>query len=79
MTMPALTQREVASMVAQAAQAVSTRFDKLEPEIFTKGARLQTNTAAWFNAASHKTKVVAKNASRVALIAEEATKFLAQR
>lgn len=29
-------------------------------------------------AASHKTKVVAKNISRIALMAEETTKFIAQ-
>jgi hypothetical protein len=29
-------------------------------------------------AASHKTKVVAKNISRIALMAEEATKYFAQ-
>ena len=36
-------------------------------------------TPEWFMAASTKTKVVAKNISRVALISEEATKYLAQK
>ena len=41
-------------------------------------SRLQTSSAAWFMAASHKTKVVAKNISRIALMAEETTKYFAQ-
>ncbi|RXG73264.1 Chorion peroxidase [Armadillidium vulgare] len=41
-------------------------------------ARLDPGTPAWFMAASHKTKVVAKNISKIALIAEEATKYMAQ-
>ena len=41
-------------------------------------SKLQTSSAAWYMAASHKTKVVAKNISRIALMAEETTKFIAQ-
>ena len=41
-------------------------------------SKLQTSSAAWYMAASHKTKVVAKNISRIALMAEETTKYIAQ-
>jgi hypothetical protein len=33
----------------------------------------------WFMSASSKIKVIAKNMSRAALVAEEATKYLAKR
>ena len=42
------------------------------------GAKLEPSTAAWYMAASHKTKVVAKNISRIALLAEETTKYIVQ-
>ena len=42
------------------------------------GVVLEPGTPAWFAAASAKTKVVAKNISNIALVAEETTKSLAK-
>ena len=56
-----------------------SRFENLEKEIYRSSARQIPGTPEWFMAASTKTKVVAKNISRIALISEEATKYLAQK
>lgn len=42
------------------------------------GVVLEPGSPAWFAAASAKTKVVAKNISRIALVSEEATRSLAK-
>lgn len=47
-------------------------------EFLFTGVLLEPGTPAWFAAASAKTKVVAKNVSRIALISEETTKSLAK-
>ncbi|XP_045123660.1 uncharacterized protein LOC123511596 isoform X2 [Portunus trituberculatus] len=77
-TMPHISFRDMGNFVHQAALAVNERFDTIEPAIYQSGARQVPGTPAWFMAASHKTKVVAKNISRIALISEEATKYTAQ-
>ncbi|KAK8373507.1 hypothetical protein O3P69_017811, partial [Scylla paramamosain] len=77
-TMPHISFRDMGNLVQQAAVAVNERFDTIEPAIYQSGARQVPGTPAWFMAASHKTKVVAKNISRIALISEEATKYTAQ-
>ena len=46
--------------------------------IVDEGAKLEPSTAAWYMAASHKVKVAAKNISRIALLAEETTKYIVQ-
>nr|XP_045625957.1 uncharacterized protein LOC123775117 isoform X1 [Procambarus clarkii] len=77
-TMPHISFRDMGNLVHQATLAVNERFDSIEPAIYNSGARQVPGTPAWFMAASHKTKVVAKNISRIALISEEATKYTAQ-
>ncbi|XP_063857523.1 uncharacterized protein LOC135099020 [Scylla paramamosain] len=77
-TMPHISFRDMGNLVQQAAVAVNERFDTIEPAIYQSGARQVPGTPAWFMAASHKTKVVAKDISRIALISEEATKYTAQ-
>ncbi|ROT73076.1 Peroxidasin-like protein [Penaeus vannamei] len=77
-TMPHISFRDMGNIVHQATLAVNERFDSIEPAIFNSGARQVPGTPAWYMAASHKTKVVAKNISRIALISEEATKYMAQ-
>ncbi|XP_066966367.1 uncharacterized protein [Macrobrachium rosenbergii] len=77
-TMPHISFRDMGNIVHQATLAVNERFDSIEPAIYNSGARQVPGTPAWFMAASHKTKVVAKNISRIALISEEATKYMAQ-
>ncbi|XP_043224190.1 uncharacterized protein LOC122382646 isoform X2 [Amphibalanus amphitrite] len=78
-TMPHISFRELSRDVADAVAAVDQRFDVIEPAIYNSGSRLVPGTPAWFMAASHKIKVVAKNISRIAYIAEEATKHLAEK
>ncbi|XP_063857521.1 uncharacterized protein LOC135099026 [Scylla paramamosain] len=77
-TMPHISFRDMGNLVQQDAVAVNERFDTIEPAIYQSGARQVPGTPDWFMAASHKTKVVAKNISRIALISEEATKYTAQ-
>ncbi|XP_071514131.1 uncharacterized protein [Panulirus ornatus] len=77
-TMPHISFRDMGNLVHQATLAVNDRFDSIEPAIYNSGARLVPGSPAWYMAASHKTKVVAKNISRIALISEEATKYTAQ-
>ncbi|XP_046649370.1 uncharacterized protein LOC124340779 isoform X2 [Daphnia pulicaria] len=77
--MPHFNVQDLTTYANQAAAAIATRFDDFEPTLLASNdSRLQTSSAAWFMAASHKTKVVAKNISRIALMAEEATKYFAQ-
>nr|CAH0106290.1 unnamed protein product [Daphnia galeata] len=77
--MPHFNVQDLTTYATQAATAIAARFDEFEPTLLASNdSRLQTSSAAWFMAASHKTKVVAKNISRIALMAEETTKYFAQ-
>lgn len=58
---------------------LNDRFDVLEPKIYNSDARQVPKSPEWFMSASSKIKVLAKNLSRAALVAEEATKYLAKR
>ena len=77
--LPEVSFRDMDSFVAEAQNTIDERFEKLEKEIYRSSARQVPGTPEWFMAASTKTKVVAKNISRIALISEEATKYLAQK
>ncbi|CAG0882057.1 unnamed protein product [Darwinula stevensoni] len=76
--MPPLSFRDIHSFVQRASEVIHQRYETVEPRIFNSGVRQIPGSAAWFLAASAKTKVVTKNISRIALISEEATKFIAQ-
>ena len=76
---PDISFRDMASFVSEAQKTIEDRFEKLEKEIYQSRARQVPGSPEWFMAASFKTKVVAKNISLVALISEEATKYLAQK
>ena len=78
-TIPDISFRDMASFVEEARKTIEDRFNTLEREIHKSSARQVPGTPEWFMAASTKTKVVAKNISRIALISEEATKYLAQK
>ena len=77
--LPEVSFRDMDNFVKEAHKTVDDRFDNLEKEIYRSSARQIPGTPEWFMAASTKTKVVAKNISRIALISEEATKYLAQK
>jgi hypothetical protein len=65
--------------VAEADASITERFEVLEPKIYNSDARQVPKSPEWFMSASSKIKVFAKNLSRAALVAEEATKYLAKR
>ena len=77
--LPEVSFRDMDNFVKEAQKTVDDRFENLEKEIYRSSARQIPGTPEWFMAASTKTKVVAKNISRIALISEEATKYLAQK
>jgi len=76
---PDVSFRDMDSFVNEAKKTIEDRFENLEKEIYKSSARQVPGSPEWFMAASTKTKVVAKNISKVALISEEATKYLAQK
>lgn len=76
---PDISFRDMASFVNEAQKTIEDRFENLEREIYKSRARQVPGSPEWFMAASTKTKVVAKNISLVALVSEEATKYLAQK
>lgn len=77
--LPEVSFRDMDEFVKEAQRTIDDRFENLEKEIYRSSARQIPGTPEWFMAASTKTKVVAKNISRIALISEEATKYLAQK
>lgn len=77
MPMPQLDPLDLRRTVDRAARFISDRLDKIEPAIYQTGAVQRPGSPAWFVAAGARTKVSAKNHSRIALIAEEATRVLA--
>jgi hypothetical protein len=75
--MPAISVLEAAGFVERALTAVNERLDVQEPAMFTRGAVLTGKGAAWFMAASHSPRPATRNLTRVALVAEEASKYIA--
>ncbi|KAG8175633.1 hypothetical protein JTE90_001062 [Oedothorax gibbosus] len=73
---PRISTQELQKIVDRVTVEVDRRLGSLEKSIYEKGVVLDPASPSWFAAASAKTKVVAKNISRVALISEEATKIL---
>ncbi|KAG8228883.1 hypothetical protein J437_LFUL007620 [Ladona fulva] len=77
--MPHLSAEDISTFVDQAHVVVSERMEKLEPSIARKGVQQEPGTPAWFMASAHKAKPSTRNLTRMALIAEEATKYMVQR
>ncbi|KAI1303198.1 Peroxidasin -like protein [Halotydeus destructor] len=75
-SMPNLPQNELNSIIEQATLNVKRRLEVIEPSILASGAVQIPGSPGWFQAASSRTKVVAKNFSREALITEEASKII---
>ncbi|XP_064466102.1 uncharacterized protein LOC135377535 [Ornithodoros turicata] len=75
--MPQIDLRDLRRIVDLAAEAINDRLDKIEPAIYQTGAVQRPGSPAWFIAAGARTKISSKNHSRIALIAEEATRTLA--
>uniref|UniRef100_T1KSA2 Uncharacterized protein n=1 Tax=Tetranychus urticae TaxID=32264 RepID=T1KSA2_TETUR len=64
-------------IINQAENTVRRRIEELEPSILSSGAIQVPGSQGWFLAAASRTKIVAKNFSRPALIAEETSKIIA--
>ena len=67
--------RDMASIVTEAEAAIVHRFEVLEPQIYNSNARQVPKSPEWFMSASSKIKVIAKNMTKVALVAEEVAWF----
>jgi hypothetical protein len=67
--------RDMASIVTEAEAAIVHRFEVLEPQIYNSNARQVPKSPEWFMSASSKIKVIAKNMTKVALVAEEVARF----
>ncbi|XP_054715544.1 uncharacterized protein LOC129225022 [Uloborus diversus] len=75
---PRISPSELAKVVDRAVAVVDRRLGALEQNIYKNGVLLEPGSPAWFAAASAKTKVAAKNMSRMALVAEETTKLMSR-
>lgn len=78
-SLPQISFREMAAIVSEAEVAIKNRFDLLEPSIYDSDARQLPKSPEWFMSASAKIKILAKNISKVALVSEEATKYIAKK
>ncbi|XP_026292684.2 uncharacterized protein LOC113217054 [Frankliniella occidentalis] len=76
--MPDIPDQEVSAFISWAEASLVNRFEHLEPSIVSKGVMPAPGTPAWFMAASHSASGAAHNLTHVALVAEEATKYMAQ-
>ncbi|XP_074603840.1 uncharacterized protein LOC141857262 [Brevipalpus obovatus] len=72
-----VTKRDLNEIMNQAEVKVRRRLEIIEPSIFSNGAIQVPGSHGWFLAASSRTKILAKNYSKSALIAEETSKIIA--
>ncbi|KAG8258778.1 hypothetical protein J6590_024090 [Homalodisca vitripennis] len=77
-TMPSVPFNDLAAFVGQAHTAMHHRFHQLEPAIHRKGIRQIPGSPEWFMSVSHSPREATRNLTHVALLAEEATKYMAQ-
>ncbi|XP_035230877.1 uncharacterized protein LOC118202791, partial [Stegodyphus dumicola] len=73
---PRISSSELGKIIDRAQAVVERRLETTEQNIYKNGIVLEPGSPAWFAAASAKTKVIAKNISRMALVSEEATRAL---
>ncbi|GAB6023237.1 hypothetical protein CHUAL_008055 [Chamberlinius hualienensis] len=76
-SMPRVDATELANVVIQANEAVNNKLNSIEALLKDGEADQIIGSPEWFAAASSKTTAEAKNVSRVALVAEEATRLMA--
>nr|CAD7448788.1 unnamed protein product [Timema bartmani] len=76
--MPHVPQEDMTAFVARAQASLAERFNRLEPDIYRRGVKQVPGTPAWFMGVSRHGEPVSRNMSRVALVAEEATKYIVQ-
>ncbi|XP_073996346.1 uncharacterized protein [Rhodnius prolixus] len=68
---------DLSAFISQAHRAMEQRFYHLEPSLHKNGVRQEPGSPAWFMGASHSSKPTTKNITHSALMAEEATKYMA--
>lgn len=76
--MPNLPTEKTLALVQQAQIAIQDRLRIFEPRIYKKDVSLTRNTPAWFMSISRTSRPTARNLTNIALIAEEATKYINQ-
>nr|CAD7425233.1 unnamed protein product [Timema monikensis] len=76
--MPHVPPEDMTAFVARAQASLAERFNRLEPDIYRRGVKQVPGTPAWFMGVSRHGESVSRNMSRVALVAEEATKYIVQ-
>ncbi|CAG7820997.1 unnamed protein product [Allacma fusca] len=77
--LPGITEADLSEAIEYAEQIVNQRFQEIEPRIFAAGITPETGSAEWFMAASHNANQVTQNLTRMSLITEEVTRFIAQK
>ncbi|XP_054258941.1 uncharacterized protein LOC128983605 [Macrosteles quadrilineatus] len=77
-TMPSVPLEDLTAFVGQAHTAMHHRFHQLEPAIHRKGIKQTPGSPEWFMSVSHSPREATRNLTHVALLAEEATKYMAQ-
>ncbi|KAF8790333.1 uncharacterized protein LOC129959954 isoform X2 [Argiope bruennichi] len=75
--MPRISPEEMKKFIDQAADHVRFRMESTEPSIYRSGAVQKPGTPEYYASATTRIKMEAKNYSRIALIAEEATRRIA--
>ncbi|XP_054709398.1 uncharacterized protein LOC129219104 [Uloborus diversus] len=75
--MPRIPPDDLKKFISQAADTIRLRMESMEPSIYRSGAVLKPGTPEWYASATTRVKVMAKNYSRIALTAEEATRKIA--
>ncbi|XP_071043918.1 uncharacterized protein [Parasteatoda tepidariorum] len=75
--MPRISADEMKKYIEQASEVVRVRMESTEPSIYRSGAIQKPGTSEWYASAISRLKSAAKNYSRMALIAEEATRRIA--
>lgn len=76
-SVPKIPASELDTIIEQAMLNIKRRHEVTEPTILSSGAVAVPGTPGWFVAASSRTKVIAKNYSREALVSEEVSKIIA--
>jgi len=76
-TMPSVPLDDLSAFVGQAHTAMHHRFHQLEPAIHRKGIKQTPGSPEWFMSVSHSPREATRNLTHIALLAEEATKYMA--
>ncbi|KFM70982.1 Peroxidasin-like protein, partial [Stegodyphus mimosarum] len=76
--MPRISPEDMKVFVNQAAETIRVRLESTEPSIYRSGAVQKPGTPEYYASATTRVKAIAKNYSRIALLAEEATRLISR-